>query len=123
MDRASIAEGGRVVADLYAARPGGRSHVEPPHTEQLPRQSGQAAPKLLGFADRIANLLTDVAEFRDRNVFEPFPFAIELFIDLHGGFLHHGMRIVAAADEEEVLATSQPGVAVVVIQPEPQKGG
>jgi hypothetical protein len=65
----------------------------------------------------------DVADFGDGRVFQAFAAFIEAFVDFDGGFLHHGVRFLASAEQEEVLAAGETGFAVLVVEGQPEQGG
>ena len=65
---------------------------------------------------RFLHALADVAQLIDRRVLKPLAAPIEMLVNLDGRFLHHGMRFLTAADEDEVVAASEPRVPVFVIE-------
>ena len=77
-----------------------------------------------GEAGRLLHhVAADVADLVDRGVFQTLAALVEMLVDLDGRFLHHGVRFLASADEEEVLAAGQAGLAVVVVEGQPEQGG
>jgi len=52
-------------------------------------------------ADGIGNIAADVAEFGQRDVFQPFTASIETFVDFNRGFPHKTVRSIASAPEEK----------------------
>ena len=78
---------------------------------------------MLVVADRIGHVVADIAEFVDGDVVEAFSAAVEMLVDFDGCLLHDGVSFLAAAEQDEILATGEPGVPVVVIKSQPQQSG
>jgi len=55
--------------------------------------------------------VADVAEFGQRDVFQPFTAFIEAFVDFNGSFLHKRMSIFTSAPKEEIISASLPWFA------------
>ena len=72
--------------------------------------------RLKSVARLLGDLLADVAKLGNRGLFEPFPTAGEMFVDLDRGLLHDRVGLLAAADEDEVVAPSQARMTVVIVK-------
>jgi hypothetical protein len=81
------------------------------------------AAKESGTADGVGNIAADVAEFGQRDVFQPFTASIKAFVDFNRGFPHKRMGINASAPEKEVFSARNPGLPVVIIEGQAQQGG
>lgn len=66
--------------------------------------------------DGIDHVLADFLEIGDGHFFKPLAATVEIFIDLDRRFLKHGMRFLAAADKQEILAAGEPGFPIVVVE-------
>lgn len=64
------------------------------------------------------DLVEDVAELGEGDVFEALAAIGKLLVDFDGGFLHHLVGFLRAAKEEEVVAARHARVAVVAVEPE-----
>ena len=67
--------------------------------------------------------MADVPKFSDGDVFKAFAAAVQLLVDLDGGFLHDRVRIMRSAQKREVIATSYPFMSVFGIKGQPKQGG
>jgi hypothetical protein len=74
-------------------------------------------------ADGVGNIAADVAEFGQRDFFQPFTASIEAFVDFYRGFTHKTVRIDASAPKKEVFSARNPGLPVVIIEGQAQQGG
>ena len=66
--------------------------------------------------DRVFYFLADILKLGERDVFQTFSAVVEFFVNFDGGFLHEGMRIFAAADEEKIISACNSGLIVVVVE-------
>lgn len=89
----------------------------------VPSSCGKREENRLGVAQRLPYVPADVSQFLGRGVFQAFPLPIEVFVDLHSRLLHDGMSILASAKQDEILPPCQPGVAIIVVEGQPQQGG
>ena len=71
----------------------------------------------------LPHILADVAKFRHRGVLKPLALPVEMLVDLNRRFLHYGMGFLGTADEDKIIATSQPSMAIVVVEGDAQKRG
>jgi hypothetical protein len=80
----------------------------------MPPQRRRKRP--LSGANGLRYIAADASQLARGNVFEALAAFVELFVDLDGRFLHHGVRILRPADQQEIIAARKAGMAVVVVK-------
>ena len=73
-------------------------------------------------ADRVSDLMANVAKFVDRSVFEPFSFFLQMLVDLDGCFLHDSMRILASTPKKEIFPFGHSRLIILGVECQPQQG-
>jgi hypothetical protein len=71
----------------------------------------------------LSNVMKDIAQFFGRGIFQAFAALGELLVDFDRCFLHHFVRFLRAANQQEVVAAREPLVAVFVVETNAQHAG
>jgi hypothetical protein len=69
--------------------------------------------------DFLGYVAADSAQLAYGNVFQPFALPVQALVYLQGGLLQHGMGLLTAAEQQEVVAPRHPRMAVVGIEGQP----
>src|ERR1700722_14137274 len=77
----------------------------------------------LGVEEGHADFVGDLVELFVINCVEGFAATFEVLIDLDGLLLHRAVGFLAAADQLEVFAGSDAGMAVLAVESEAQQAG
>jgi hypothetical protein len=80
----------------------------------VPRQSLEPGLFFLCFVE-------DFDDFLNRGLLQLFATPAQVLAEANGGVLHALVRFLGTADQNEMLASSQPPVSILIIQPQTDK--
>src|ERR1019366_4846978 len=92
----------------------------------LQRPLAAASVSLAGalrIEQRHADFIRDLVKFFVGDGFEGFVATFQFLVHLYGFLLHHAVGFLAAADELEIVAGSDAGMAVLGVEAEAQEPG
>ena len=64
----------------------------------------------------MVDLFHDMTQFLNGNIAQSFAFAVQMFVDLDGRFLHDSMGFLGAAGEEKIGAAGNPLLTIIGVE-------